>query len=103
MKPASGPNVVSNRSLTVNFPTVTPLFPIAAGPRLFNQPRNFDADASIVSNQTPQDLNLERYKKEARLGCSHAQFHLGLKYELGEGVNQDLAEAFQWYEKAAFS
>ncbi len=30
-----------------------------------------------------------------------AQYHLGLLYEMGEGIEKDYAEAAEWYEQAA--
>ena len=32
---------------------------------------------------------------------AESQFHLGLLYYNGEGVNQDIEEALKWYHKAA--
>ena len=37
----------------------------------------------------------------AELGVSNAQFALGLMYEIGEGVEQDIDQAVKWYGKAA--
>ena len=37
----------------------------------------------------------------AEKGNAEAQFRLGCRYENGEGVKQDYAKAFAWYEKAA--
>lgn len=34
-------------------------------------------------------------------GCAMAQYELGRRYELGDGVPQDYAEAARWYHKAA--
>ena len=39
--------------------------------------------------------------RRAEKGDAKAQFDLGLKYENGEGVLQDYAEAAKWYRKAA--
>ena len=36
----------------------------------------------------------------AEKGNAKAQFDLGLKYDTGEGVRQDYAEAAKWYRKA---
>jgi TonB family protein len=37
----------------------------------------------------------------AERGHPMAQFHLGRRYELGNGVSVDVEEALRWYEKAA--
>lgn len=34
-------------------------------------------------------------------GSETAQYNLGLCYETGRGVEQDIDEAAEWYEKAA--
>ena len=39
--------------------------------------------------------------KAAERGDIAAQIHLGQKYERGEGVRQDYAEAIRWYRKSA--
>jgi len=39
--------------------------------------------------------------RRAEKGNAKAQFDLGLKYDTGEGVRQDYAEAAKWYRKAA--
>ena len=38
--------------------------------------------------------------RRAEKGNAKAQFDLGLKYDTGEGVRQDYAEAAKWYRKA---
>lgn len=40
-------------------------------------------------------------KALAEQGLADAQFNLGLKYDKGEGVPQDYAEAAKWFYKAA--
>ena len=37
----------------------------------------------------------------AARGVAESQFHLGLAYHNGDGVNQDAKEAAKWYQKAA--
>ena len=37
----------------------------------------------------------------AERGNAQAQFNLGMMYENGQGVRQDDAEAFKWYQQAA--
>lgn len=41
------------------------------------------------------------YRKAADRGSSVAAFYLGVKYNNGDGVAQDKAEALHWYRKAA--
>jgi TPR repeat protein len=40
-------------------------------------------------------------RKKAEQGNANAQSNLGLKYDLGQGVAKDEAEAVNWYRKAA--
>jgi TPR repeat protein len=49
----------------------------------------------------PRETDLTTTLAKAGRGDADAQFGLGLKYSLGEGLAQDLAQAAQWYEKAA--
>ncbi len=44
---------------------------------------------------------LELWEHAARLGHDRAMFYLGVCYEHGNGVPQDLTTALSWYEKAA--
>ena len=44
---------------------------------------------------------LENRMKAAEQGDAEAQFHLGLMYDLGDGVPEDNATAMHWYLKAA--
>jgi hypothetical protein len=41
------------------------------------------------------------YRAQAEQGYARAQFLLGYKYEVGEGVSRDLAAARKWYSLAA--
>ena len=41
------------------------------------------------------------YRKAAKQGDCYAQGSLGVMYDRGHGVTQDLREAFKWYRKAA--
>lgn len=43
----------------------------------------------------------EFWQQAARLGHDRAMFYLGVCYEHGSGVSQDLIQALLWYEKAA--
>lgn len=43
----------------------------------------------------------ELMRGAAEQGVPHAQFDLGHRYETGNGVDADRAEALRWYEKAA--
>lgn len=44
---------------------------------------------------------LKNKMKEAEQGDAGAQFHVGLAYDLGDGVPEDNATAMHWYQKAA--
>ncbi len=47
------------------------------------------------------DLALAEFEPLARGGDFNAQYHLGELYLQGDGVEQDLREAFDWFFKAA--
>jgi len=44
---------------------------------------------------------LKWYQKAADAGDAFAEFHLGVMYDLGEGVPENFPEALNWYKKAA--
>jgi TPR repeat protein len=44
---------------------------------------------------------LERYRILAQGGSVNAQLRIGWMYHAGRGVDQDLDEAYRWYQKAA--
>ncbi len=45
--------------------------------------------------------NQQEITQLAKQGDAEAQYALALSYELGLGVNQDLMQAFTWYQKSA--
>jgi TPR repeat protein len=47
------------------------------------------------------DAAHEEWLPLAELGDAEAQFNMGVMYDEGAGVQQDLATAAEWYEKAA--
>lgn len=47
------------------------------------------------------DRAVREWRPEATAGDPDAQFNLGQAYKLGRGVPQDLAEASQWFRRAA--
>ena len=50
---------------------------------------------------SPVEDRIKKLHKAAEQGDAKAQNSLGVKYDLGEGVAEDDAEAFKWYRKAA--
>ncbi|MET0981786.1 MAG: hypothetical protein ABWY02_06775 [Telluria sp.] len=40
-------------------------------------------------------------RSAAELGHAHAQFDLGRRHDIGEGVEMNLGDALRWYRKAA--
>ncbi len=58
----------------------------------------------IKSFETPEDhiaYAIEQLTKAANQGLATAQFHLGLFYSKGKGVEQNFNQALNWYQKAA--
>jgi TPR repeat protein len=41
------------------------------------------------------------YEKAAKSGSPEGQYYLGMAYQRGEGVPQDMAQAIHWYRGAA--
>ena len=44
---------------------------------------------------------VDEYRKKALSGDAQSQYNLGLCYQYGEGVEQDYAQAIEWFLKAA--
>ena len=44
---------------------------------------------------------IEWFEKAAKQGDAHAQFALGVMYEVGQGVDQSDSMAMRWYSKSA--
>lgn len=44
---------------------------------------------------------LREYRILAKVGNPHAEYNIGVMYDLGTGVEQDRAKAVIWYRKAA--
>jgi uncharacterized protein len=53
------------------------------------------------ASKAPSAKSLKSLRERAQRGDAIAQFLLGVKYDLGQGVVQDVAEAARWYRKAA--
>ena len=49
----------------------------------------------------PWDKIFDLWKIAATAGHTRAQFYLGTCYDNGNGVDKDIAEAYNWYMKAA--
>src|SRR5260370_19553470 len=64
---------------------------------------DFAAAQSLASasEQKSSPLDLKGLTKKADSGSTESQFQLGLAYQLGKGVNKDIAEAIKWYRVAA--
>ena len=48
-----------------------------------------------------QNLDLTELRQQAEQGIAEAQHYLGIRYETGDGVPENDAEAFKWYLLAA--
>ena len=59
----------------------------------------YHADAAYEAGNFAQAAKI--LQPPAVAGDVHAQFRLGLLYDLGQGVTQNGAEAFRWYLRAA--
>ena len=60
------------------------------------------AVVQLAAQQTKADQKpIEEVKAKAEAGDADSQVELGLRYEKGEGVAKDQAEAAKWYRKAA--
>ena len=76
-----------------------------AGPDL-GRPKPGQGTGNTVpgTNSAPHsELDAKELTAEAEKGGADAQFHLGLLYEDGVGVEQDLKKAATWYRRAAES
>src|SRR5438045_2798451 len=60
------------------------------------------AAIQLAAKQTKTDQKrLEEVKAKAEAGDAESEVELGLRYDKGEGVAKDQAEAVKWYRKAA--
>ena len=60
------------------------------------------AVVQLVAQQTKADRKpIEEVKVKAEAGDAESEVELGLRYDKGEGVVKDHAEAAKWYRKAA--
>lgn len=69
---------------------------LGLGPPVLGQ----DAAATPPAAQEPVP-DLETLLALANQGHAVAQFNLGVKYDFGQGVNKDAAQAVRWYRLAA--
>jgi TPR repeat protein len=53
---------------------------------------------SLALGQTPE---IEALKQEAEQGDAEAQFKLGWRYAIGDGVSEDTVEGVKWFRKGA--
>lgn len=55
----------------------------------------------VGCNCLDEKLALIWYRKSAEAGYAFAQWWLGVKYQMGEGIKQDNQQALHWFQKAA--
>ena len=55
----------------------------------------------VQAQDNPSAQELADLSALAEAGATEAQYSLGVKYDTGEGVPQDDAEAVRWYRLAA--
>ena len=56
---------------------------------------------ALLAYQGAAASELDDMKALADTGMAEAQYFLGIKYDTGEGVPENDAEAVKWYRKAA--
>src|SRR4029079_4959248 len=60
------------------------------------------AAVQLAAQQTKADQKpIEEVKAKAEAGDAESEMELGRRYDRGEGVVKDHAEAVKWYRKAA--
>lgn len=62
-----------------------------------NQP----TDAKTAFQNGDYQTSFAAFEKQAKLGDAESQNYLGIHYQLGFGVQQNIDHAKQWYERAA--
>lgn len=68
----------------------------------YSQSERYELDKAKQSYNNEQYAEaLPIFRKYAEKGYSEAQNYLGVMYNYGQGVTQDLYEAVHWYRKAA--
>ena len=55
----------------------------------------------IFASHASASPDLNKNKRAALLGNADAQTSLGVRYEKGDGVTQDMAQSVAWYRKVA--
>jgi len=61
------------------------------------------SEGAEASEKQPeaQQIDFETLRAKADSGDANSQYHLGLRYQTGNGVGNDFAEAVKWFRKAA--
>ena len=57
--------------------------------------------ADDAAQRGDYETALREYRALAKVGNPHAEYNIGVMYDLGTGVEQDRTEAVIWYRKAA--
>ena len=55
----------------------------------------------VFADDSDDIAAVQQWQNKAEAGDAEAQFRIGQAYALGQGFNQNLENAFEWYEKAA--
>ena len=58
-------------------------------------------EAAQVQNKNARQEAVRWYRLAAEQGIARAQYNLGLKYAIGEGVPEDDVLAYMWYNLSA--
>ena len=94
-KPPKPPNLADLAAATAKLTESMPIRAVA------------DAMRDLRSGKTPPWLKksmpmaVEIFRKAAAAGSPYEMYALGRRYETGDGLTKDVAEAEKWYEKAA--
>lgn len=75
---------------------------IALGTAMIGSPALADVRAGVTAWEAGNfDAAVREWRPQALAGDADAQFNLGQAYKLGRGVPQDLAQAADWFGRAA--
>ena len=69
--------------------------------RMYVDRDRYSKEIQNIFGNVDEKQSLALVRTSADSGYGYAQYELGCRYEMGDGVPQDYAEAVKWYRKAA--